>query len=111
MERVERMLGEAMRRSGVSLDVARYFTETCRAASLEEVSQRAYLEVGPSNANVFLEYQALGTVRAAERSWIEYDIATQEEIEGILKSLEKASQRTYRSFFGLPFVELIAQVP
>jgi ubiquinone/menaquinone biosynthesis C-methylase UbiE len=111
MEHVERLLGDAMRLSGASLEAARFFTENCSAAGLQEVSQRAFLEAGPANANIFLEYQAVGTLRAAKLSLAEYGLASEEDIEGILESLERAAQGTYRSFFGLPFVELIARVP
>jgi ubiquinone/menaquinone biosynthesis C-methylase UbiE len=110
-EWVERMLGEAIRRSGAALDVARYFSDACQKAGLKEISQRGYFQAGPSNAPVFLEHQSHGTLLAIERSLVSHGIASEEEIQESLKSLENARRRTFRSFFGLPFVELIAQIP
>jgi hypothetical protein len=68
-------------------------------------------QAGPSNAALFIEHQSYGTFLAVDRLLVIQGIAGEEEIQGSLKSLENACRRTFRSFFGLLFVELIAQVP
>jgi 2-polyprenyl-3-methyl-5-hydroxy-6-metoxy-1,4-benzoquinol methylase len=111
MEHVERMLGRLMSQTGKDLHVARKFSAICQKVGLSEISQRGFLEAGPSRAAVFLEYQAYGTLDAAKASLVENKVATEHDINNILDSLIKASRQTYHSFFGLPFVELIAKVP
>lgn len=101
----------AIHHAGGCPEVARYLDETVRAAGLHPVRQHAYLTwTGPGEAVKVLQ-SAIDTLSGMRQAIVARSIATDMEVDALVRALAEEQSTAFRTFLSPLYVEIIARVP
>jgi ubiquinone/menaquinone biosynthesis C-methylase UbiE len=102
--------GQVMRRKGAAPEVAGQYHALCQEVGLTEVSQRGFFVAGAAEAGILISYMsdAVGGIRPV---LVQSGIASEREVDGVLRQLHEAATWGFQVFYAVMHVELIAQVP
>lgn len=107
-----RWLFQMQQSIGASPDVARHYHALCQEAGMIEVSQRGFFNSGATGARASMALRLLQeTLRSSRAAIVKHGIASEEQVDGVLRQVMESETWDFQALFGLPYVELIARVP
>lgn len=106
-----RVLLEVIRRGGGHPEMARYLDEVLSAAGVEVIGQHLYSAgVGPRGVGP-LAHSLILSLKGLRPALVAYQVATDAEVDALVRGLTAAQAVPYRTFLVPLNVEAIARVP
>jgi hypothetical protein len=111
LQQWHQVTAEVIRHAGGHSEIAQFMEETITAAGLQPLRQHAYMSArGPHEAAQVL-IGARDTLGVMRKAIVAHTIATDAEVDALLRALAEDQSTTYRTFLAPLYVEMIARVP